>query len=105
MLTKLIRHNSVVDRQLICALCDKSIKICMYHPLRPKFSFRRGGIEFSDLGGSAALFMVPPKIGHNRRPLNFEKPYLHFQRSDFHKFDIKLFREERSLKQKETKNC
>ena len=62
-------QNSVVDKQLICALCDKSIKICMYIPLRPKFSFRRGGIEFSDLGGPAALFMVPPKIGHNRQTL------------------------------------
>ena len=61
--------------------------------------------NFQTWGGPAALFMVPPKIGHNCRPSNFEEPYLHFQRSDFHKFDIKLFRKERSLKQEERKNC
>ena len=87
-----VRLISVVDRQLICALCDKNIKICMYIPLRPKLGFRRVGIEFSDLGGPAALFLVPLILGVIARPSNFEKPYLHFQRSNFYKFDIKLFR-------------
>ena len=61
--------SSVVDRQLICALCDKSMKIIMYIPLRPKFSFRRGGIEVSDLGSPGALFMAPSKIGRIRQTL------------------------------------
>ena len=51
--------SSVVDRQLICTLCDKSMKICMYIPLRPRFSFRRGGITFSDLEGPSGSFCGP----------------------------------------------
>ena len=93
-----------MHRQLICALCEKSIKICMYIPLIPKFIFSRGGIEVSDLVGLGVLFMVPLRLGVIARPSNFEKPYLHFQRSDFHKFNIKLFRKERSFKQKEAIN-
>ena len=57
--------SSIVDRQLICSLCDKSMEICMYIP----FGFGRGGIEFSDLGAPEVLFMVPPKIRRKRQTL------------------------------------
>ena len=63
-----------MDRQLICALCDKSMKICMYTPLRPKFSFRRGGIEVLDLGDPGALICSPLRLGVIARPSNFENP-------------------------------
>ena len=54
--------------------------------------------NFLTWGGPAALFMAPLILGIIARPSNFEKPYLHFQRSDFYKFDSKLFRKERSFK-------
>ena len=54
-------------------------------------------------GGAVRPFLWSPLIlGIIARPSNFEKPYLPFQRSDFHKFDIKLFRKERPFKQKST---
>ena len=91
----------VANRQLICSLCDKSMKIYMYIPLRPKFSFRGGDIEFSDLGSPwGPFYCFPLRLGVIVRSSNFEKPYLHFQLSNFHKFGIKLFRKERSFKEK-----
>ena len=84
-----------------CAIFDKSTKLSGVLAYGMKFIFSRGGIKFSDLGGPAALFMVPPKIGHNHQTLELQ-PYFHFQRSDFHKFDIKLSRKERPLNEKST---
>ena len=52
-----------------CAIFDKSTKLSGVLAYGMKFIFRRGGIEFSHLGGPAALFMVPPNIGHNRQTL------------------------------------
>ena len=56
--------------------------------------------NFLTWGGLRPFLWSPLILGIIARPTNFEKPYLHFQRSDFHKFDIKLFRKERPFKQK-----
>ena len=83
-----------------CAIFDKSTKLSGVLAYGMKFIFRRGAIEFSELGGGLQPFLWFPLIlGIIARPTNFEKPYLHFHRFDFHKFDIKLFRKERPFKQ------
>ena len=42
----------------------------------------------------------PEVVERTLKPSNFEEQYLHFQRSGFHKFNVKLFRKERPFKRK-----
>ena len=52
-----------------CAIFDKSTKLSGVLAYGMKFIFRRGGIEFSDLGYPAVIFYGPSKIGHNCQTL------------------------------------
>ena len=55
-----------LKKHLSCAIFDKSTKLSRVLAYGMKFIFRRGGIEFSDLGGPCSSFYGPPNIGHNR---------------------------------------
>ena len=52
-----------------CAIFDKSTKLSGVLAHGMKFIFRRGGIEFSNLGGPCGFFYGHPKIGHNCQTL------------------------------------
>ena len=81
------------------AIFDKSIKLLGVLAYDTKFIFRGEGIEFSNLGGACGPFYAL-KFGIIARPSNFEKPYLHFQWSDFCKFNIKLLKKTDLLNEK-----